>query len=181
MSKQRNRTYFLWESNQSSQPVPPRQPGIPYLRRLGRSVRILRNDEGYLSAVIKRFLCKKRLEMTPAGDVIESIWSGRRKVGLGIAFTALLAACGTTTTFYFAATSLANFVYTDKLPTDYLAEFASGQECNFLKSQKDGGPLCRDSFERVVYERPLYCYRTLGEIACYEKQDPYGRNTTRVR
>ena len=151
------------------------------MRRLGRSVRILRNDEGYVSAVVTRFLCTKRLEMTPAGDGIESIRSGRRKVGLVIAFTVLLAACGTTTTFYFAGASLANFIYTDKLPTDYLAEFASGQECNFLKSQKDGGPLCRDSFDRVVYERPLYCYRTLGEIACYDKQDPYGRNSTRVQ
>ena len=58
---------------------------------------------------------------------------------------------------------------------------ASGQECNFLKSQKDGGPLCRDSFERVVYEPPLYCYRTLGEIACYDKRDPDRRTTTEVR
>jgi len=50
-----------------------------------------------------------------------------------------------------------------------------------LKAQKDGGQWCRDSFERVVYERPIYCYRTLGQIACYDKKDPYGRNSTRVR
>jgi len=60
-------------------------------------------------------------------------------------------------------------------------ELASGQECSFLKSQKDGGPFCRDSFERVVYEAPIYCYRTLGEIACYDKRDPYGPTSTRVR
>ena len=120
--------------------------------------------------------------MTPAGDVAESIQKGRCKAGLVIVLSAaFIAACGSTSTVYFGAATLANFVYTDKLPTDYLAEFASGQECNFLKAQKDGGPMCRDSFERIVFEPPIYCYRTLGEIACYEKQDPYGRNSTRVQ
>ena len=121
--------------------------------------------------------------MTPAGDVIEPIRFGRRKVGIGIVFSALLVtACGSLESFYLGSVLLANFVYTDKLPSDYVAEFASGEEeCNFLKAQKDGGPLCRETFDRVVFERPLYCYRTLGKIACYEKPDPYGRTTTRVQ
>jgi hypothetical protein len=120
--------------------------------------------------------------MVPVGDDTEAIRRGRRHAGIALAMSAALAAaCGTPTTVYFGGAMLANFVYTDKLPTDYLAEFASGQECNFLKSQKDGGPLCRDSFERVVYEPPLYCYRTLGEIACYDKRDPDVRTTTEVR
>jgi hypothetical protein len=120
--------------------------------------------------------------MFPVGDDTASISFGRRQVGLAILFlAAVLTACGAPSTVYVGGAVLANFIYTDKLPTDYLAEFASGQECNFLKSQKDGGPLCRDSFEPVVYEAPIYCYRTLGEIACYDKQDPYGRTSTQVR
>ena len=126
--------------------------------------------------------------MTPAGDVaeaIESIQKGRRKAGavivLSVLSAAFITACGSASTVYFGAATLANFVYTDKLPTDYLAEFASGQECNLLKAQKDGGPMCRDSFEHIVFEPTIYCYRTLGEIACYQKQDPYGRNSTRVQ
>lgn len=123
--------------------------------------------------------------MAPAGDDIESIRNSRLD-GVGLPFAlflcaALVAACGSPATFYVGSAVLANFVYTDKLPTDYLAELASGQECSFLKSQKDGGPLCRDSFETIVYEAPLYCYRTLGEIACYDKRDPYGPTTTQVR
>jgi hypothetical protein len=120
--------------------------------------------------------------MIPAGVDIESIRRGRRRAGLVFVLCAgLVAACGSATTFYVGSAMLANFVYTDKMPTDYLAELASGQECNFLKSQKDGGPLCRDSFERIVYEAPIYCYRTLGEITCYDKRDPYGPTSTQVR
>lgn len=92
-----------------------------------------------------------------------------------------VAACGPTEAVVLASASLANFVYTDKLPSDYLAEFATGEECSTLKALKDKGPWCRESFEHVVYERPIYCYRTLGQIACYDKKDPYGRNSTRVR
>lgn len=119
--------------------------------------------------------------MIAVGDDTESI-RGRRLLA-GIATTlsvALVAACGSTSTAVVGGAMLANFVYTDKLPTDYLAEFASGKECSFLKSQEDGGPLCRDSFERVVYEPPLYCYRTLGEITCYSKREP-NAGTTEVR
>lgn len=99
--------------------------------------------------------------MIPVGDDIDCIGKGRRHAGIALALSAaLVAACGSPSAVYVGSAMLANFVYTDKLPTDYLAEFASGQECNFLKAQGDGGPLCRDSFERVVYEPPLYCYRT---------------------
>lgn len=133
------------------------------------------------SALIDRF-SKDAAGMIPVGDDIDCIGKGRRRAGIALALSAaLVAACGSPSTVYVGGAMLANFVYTDKLPTDYLAEFASGQECNFLKSQKDGGPLCRDSFERVVYEPPLYCYRTLGEIACYDKRDPDRRTTTEVR
>lgn len=120
--------------------------------------------------------------MIPAGDDIESIGRGRPRAGLlFVLFAGLTAACGSATTFYVGSAVLANFVYTDKLPTDYLAEMASGEECSFLKAQKDGGPFCRESFERVVYEKPIYCYRTLAQIACYDKRDPYGPNSTQVR
>ena len=120
--------------------------------------------------------------MIPAGVDTESIRYGRRHAGVVCVLGALLvAACGSVTSAYLGGAMLANFVYTDKLPTDYLAEMASGQECNLLKAQKDGGPFCRDSFERVVYEAPLYCYRTLGQIACYDKRDPYAPTSTEVR
>lgn len=120
--------------------------------------------------------------MAPAGDTAEPILKGRLKAGLAALIGATdVASCGPTEAELLASASLANFNYTDKLPSDYLAEFASGQECSMFNARKDGGQWRRDSFERVVCERPIYCCRTLGQIACRDMKDPYGRNSTRVR
>lgn len=92
----------------------------------------------------------------------------------------VLAACGSSSLLVLSG-SMANFIQTDKLPTDYVAEWASGKECRTLAAMKDGGPLCRKSFEPPkVYEKPVYCYRTLGRITCYDEPDPYGTSTQRV-
>ena len=92
-----------------------------------------------------------------------------------------LTACGTNS-FLVLTGSLANFIQTDKLPTDYVAEWASGKECRALVAMKDGGPLCRKTFDTPrVYEKPVYCYRTLAAINCYDEPGPYGTSTQRVR
>ena len=107
-----------------------------------------------------------------------------RRTGEGLLFgTALmvLAACGSSS-FLVLSGSVANFIQTDKLPTDYVAEWASGKECRALVAMKDGGPLCRKTFDAPrVYEKPVYCYRTLGSITCYDEPDPYRTSTQRVR
>lgn len=92
----------------------------------------------------------------------------------------LLASCGTESAFVLGA-GLANFVYTDQVPTDYIAEFASGKQCNLLKAIQDGGPLCRDSFTRQIIEKPIYCYRTLGLPTCYATPDPYGTGARKIQ
>ena len=107
-----------------------------------------------------------------------------RRTGEGFLLgTALmvLAACGSSS-FLVLSGSVANFIQTDKLPTDYVAEWASGKECRALVAMKDGGPLCRKTFDAPrVYEKPVYCYRTLGSITCYDEPDPYRTSTQRVR
>ena len=80
----------------------------------------------------------------------------------GVGTGALLAAGATTTT-----------VMEDKLPSDFIAEAVTGQDCSYIRHVKDKGPLCRPE-RREVIERPLYCYRTLGQIECFEERDPYG-------
>ncbi|MGB0553099.1 MAG: hypothetical protein ACPGQV_11075 [Alphaproteobacteria bacterium] len=110
----------------------------------------------------------------------------RRKgrIGRGLLFGIVvlaLSACGTGS-FLVLSGSMANFIQTDKLPTDYVAEWASGKECRSLVAMKDGGPLCRKSFDPPrVYEKPIYCYRTLGRITCYDEPDPYRTSLQRVR
>ena len=72
-----------------------------------------------------------------------------RRTGEGFLLgTALmvLAACGSSS-FLVLSGSVANFIQTDKLPTDYVAEWASGKECRALVAMKDGGPLCRKTFD----------------------------------
>ena len=107
----------------------------------------------------------------------------RRRTGRGALFGLLvmaLTACGSGS-FLVLSGSMANFIQTDKLPSDYVAEWASGKECRTLVAMKDGGPLCRKSFDPPkVYEKPVYCYRTLGRITCYDEPDPYGTSTQRV-
>ena len=92
-----------------------------------------------------------------------------------------LTACGANS-FLVLSGSVANFIQTDKLPTDYVAEWASGKECRALVAMKDGGPLCRKTFDTPrVYEKPVYCYRTLAAINCYDEPDPYRTSTQSVR
>ena len=122
-----------------------------------------------------------RLEQTGAGEAVESEFQGRAQLCLILAsILFLLTACGTES-IYVTGAGLANFVHTDKLPTDYIAERASGQECNLLKFIEDGGPMCRDSFKREVIEKPIYYYRTLGQPTCYATPDPYGTGAERIR
>lgn len=124
---------------------------------------------------------ERRLEQTGAGDAVESECRGRVRPCLLLAsMLFLLVSCGTESVYVLGA-GLANFVYTDKLPTDYIAEQASGKECNLLKAIEDGGPMCRDSFDRQIIEKPIYCYRTLGQPTCYATPDPYGTGAERIR
>ena len=122
-----------------------------------------------------------RLEQTGAGEGVESEFQGRARPCQILASNLfLLTACGTEYVYVIVA-GLANFVHTDKLPTDYIAERAPGKECNLLKSIEDGGLMCRDNFKREVIEKPFYCYRTLGQPTCYATPDPYGNGAERIR
>jgi hypothetical protein len=72
-----------------------------------------------------------------------------------------------------AAGATSTIVLEDKLPTDYVAEAVTGMDCNYIRHIEDKGPLCRPE-RREVIEQPLYCYRTLAAVECYEERDPYG-------
>ena len=118
----------------------------------------------------------------PKSEGTEPIAKRRARTGATILIAGLLAgACGTETSVYLLGAGLANFIQSDRLPQDYLAELVTGKEYNTLAAIKDKGPLCRESFNPPIYEKPIYCYRTLGQVKCYEEPDPYGPTTRRVR
>lgn len=79
-----------------------------------------------------------------------------------------------TAPFAAAAGATTAFVHEDKLPTDYIAEAVTGEDCSYVRRLEDGGPLCRSHDYGQVIEKPVYCYRSLGNVTCYERPNPYG-------
>ena len=61
----------------------------------------------------------------------------------------------------------------DKTPTDLIASAITGLDCDTVRKSRDKGPLCRPEKQEII-EKPVYCYRTLGEINCFNEPDPYG-------
>ena len=102
---------------------------------------------------------------------------GLRATFILVAVT-LLVACGTESVAIVGA-GVASFIHTDKFPTDYIGELATGKECDTLAALKTGAPFCHDPVQ--VFQRPLYCYRSLGSIECYTTPDPYGTGARQVK
>ncbi|WP_147300906.1 hypothetical protein [Aestuariispira insulae] len=85
-----------------------------------------------------------------------------------------ISACGVDQPFGLAATATTGFIMEDKLPTDYVAEAITGKDCSYIRRLDDGGPLCRSQDYGQVIEQPIYCYKSLGNVSCYRKPNPYG-------
>lgn len=95
-----------------------------------------------------------------------------RRFGAALAILALTACSGAEPGFIALAAATSTVVNSDKLPTDFIADAVTGLDCNSIRQSEDKGPLCRAPEQRVI-ERPVYCYRTLGNINCYDHPDPY--------
>ncbi|MEQ9487549.1 MAG: hypothetical protein RIM72_01000 [Alphaproteobacteria bacterium] len=96
-----------------------------------------------------------------------------RPVAVALAAGLSLAACsGVSAPLIALGGATATTINTDKLPTDHIADYITGQDCNSVRQSRDGGPLCRP-YEMGVIEEPRYCYKSLGTITCYTEPDPY--------
>jgi hypothetical protein len=87
--------------------------------------------------------------------------------------TAASGVAGVSTGAALGIASTAFIINEDKLPTDLIAEAVTGLDCNTIRKQKDKGPLCRPARQEVI-EAPVYCYKTLGRIDCFDRPNPYG-------
>ena len=74
----------------------------------------------------------------------------RGVIATAMASCFLAVACGTETSVYLLGAGMANFIQSDRLPQDYLAELVTGKECSTLKAMRDKGPLCRESFNPKI-------------------------------
>jgi hypothetical protein len=74
---------------------------------------------------------------------------------------------------------VASVVNTDKTLTDHVASNLTGRECSTLKI-KSRGKYCIDPNSIPDPEPAVYCYRSLGDITCYDRPDPYTNGASAV-
>lgn len=86
---------------------------------------------------------------------------------------ALSSCTGVETGAALVATSIAIIITEGKLPTDLVADEITGEDCNAIRRFKDKGDLCRPRIKPEFIDKPVYCYRTLGAVECYDRRDPY--------
>jgi hypothetical protein len=103
----------------------------------------------------------------------------------------LLSACGGEVGLALLGASAVSFATTDKFLADHAVSYATDEECSALQMEQTG-EYCRTPEEiaeaqaaeearRAAGESDLYCYRTLGDITCYQDQDYQASLAQRVR
>ena len=60
-------------------------------------------------------------------------------------------------------------VGSDKTIADHLISLNSGKNCSFIRKER-GLPYCEE--DEVTVQPNVYCYKTLGEVTCYDRPDP---------
>lgn len=107
------------------------------------------------------------------GNRKTTMWRAAAAASLILAGLSVSGCLGVGTAATVAAGTTATVIAEDKLPTDFVAEAVTGQDCSYIRHLEDKGPLCRPK-QRQVIERPVYCYKTLADVECYAERDPYG-------
>lgn len=99
-------------------------------------------------------------------------------LGLALVVPLALAACDPMTAAI-VGVNAATFAMTDKTPADHVASWVTGLDCS-LRQAADTRQYCRDP-ETKVAAAPLYCYRTIGKISCYNEPDPHASDSQLVQ
>lgn len=82
-----------------------------------------------------------------------------------MALTLLLAACAS-----WAVVDGLAIIGTDKTLEDHVVSFSSGKNCSIVRTER-GLTYCEE--DQVVPVAPIFCYRTLGSVTCYDRPDPH--------
>lgn len=110
----------------------------------------------------------------------------------GAAALLALAGCDSTAGIVLTGASIVSFAATDKFLSDHVVSWARGEDCSTLAAFEDGdycrpeeaeasAALLGPGRSAAVVEAPLYCYRTLAEITCYDAPDPQASDGIRVQ
>ncbi len=57
----------------------------------------------------------------------------------------------------------------DKTIADHVISLNSGKNCSFIRKER-GLTYCEE--DQVTVQPNVYCYKTLGEVTCYDRPDP---------
>ena len=80
----------------------------------------------------------------------------------------LLAAC---TAFPpFAGIEGASTIITDKTLTDHVVSYTTGKNCSAVRVKR-GQTYCEE--DELNPKTALFCYRTIANVTCYDRPDPY--------
>lgn len=71
----------------------------------------------------------------------------------------------------------ASTMITDKTVTDHIISWTSGKNCSSVRYTQ-GMTYCEEDEPNPAPN--VYCYRTLGDISCYERPDPYDGSYRKV-
>lgn len=69
-----------------------------------------------------------------------------------------------------------SLINTDKTIIDHVASSMMGEDCSMLRSM-DGGHYCQPRYENKPVVPSLYCYRTLGDVTCYDRPSTNASDT----
>ncbi|MEM7652336.1 MAG: hypothetical protein AAF220_04055 [Pseudomonadota bacterium] len=84
-----------------------------------------------------------------------------------------------------AGASVTSYVNTDKFLEDHVADAITEKDCR-ATYVLDGEEYCQDPEDpvadaRAELEMQPHCYRSLGQVTCYDRADPYNNNERPVR
>ncbi len=105
-----------------------------------------------------------------------------RTLGAGLMLT-VLAGCGTMTPYPFLAViggETMSLSTTDKTLGDHVASSITGKDCSTFEAMEKR-PYCKPHGEPKdpSLDDPL-CYRTLGDVDCYDREYPYPTPNQRI-
>ena len=95
-----------------------------------------------------------------------------------------LSACGGEVGLAMLAASTATFIHTDKTTVDLVVSYSTDRDCSILYLAKDENyckpPVPVEPGQVAYMSQALYCYRTLGGVACYDRPDYTASSQTRI-
>jgi len=71
----------------------------------------------------------------------------------------------------------ASVMISDKTVEDHIISYTSGKNCSTIREQR-GLTYCEE--DQPNHTANVHCYRTLGNVTCYDRPDPYPGGAQKV-